>query len=575
MKRIVVFFLFVIYIVVQSGCSRHSTGFSVKPGPDGKFDTATYDLFFTEGVKQKLLGNISEAVKLLEQCIIMNPESDAAYYQIAQILLAGGDIQNGKNYALKAHNKDEKNIWYLSLLAGIYYQEKNLDSAIIYYEKIIKFYPDHDDILLTLGNIYSEKGDNRKAEETYSYLESKYGVNENITMSQVKNLVNSGDFKGAEEKIKKLITESPDEILYNGILAELYRSQGENEKAIDIYSKLISMDPSDPQTQMSIGDFLLETKKYDELFSVLNTISLNDKITKEEKISLMAKCLENDTLVKIRGNDLELVIRVMEATYNGDAIINLLRPEYYQKAGKKDLAINRLEELIKDTPDNYYAWEKLLLLYSENNDYDKLLIRGEECATRFNRSYLAKILYASAATEKGKFEIALEEIRKAKILAGEQKELLLQSLTMEADIYYRKKDYSTSFSIFRDALKLDPTDLTVLNNYAYFLAEQGENLAEAENMIKIVIEKEGGNKTFLDTYAWVLYKRGKLREAAKVMDDIMKDGKEDPDWFEHYGFIMKAMKKCDIAKEYWNRSVSLDSKREYLIKEIENCSKKD
>jgi Tfp pilus assembly protein PilF len=575
MRNTIVLILIVIYVVTQCGCSRHSAGFSVKRGPDGGFDTATYDLYFTEGVKQKLLGNSSEAIKLLEQCVIMNPKSDAAYYQIAQILLSGGDISNGKKFALNAYNADEKNIWYLSLLAGIYYSEKNLDSSIIYYEKIVKFYPDHDEVFLTLGNIYSEKGDNKKAEETYSYLESKYGVNEDITMSQVKNLVNAGDFNGAEEKLKKLIAESPDEILYKGILAEIYRSQGKNDKAIEIYSKLISMDPSDPQTQMSIGDFLLETNNYNELFTVLNTISLNDKIPKEEKIALIAKCLENDTLVSSRGNDLELVVRVMEATYKGDIIVNLLRPEYYQKAGKTDLAIKRLEELIIEAPENYYAWEKLLILYSETGEYDKLFVRGEECAARFNRSYLAKILYASAATEKGQYDVALEEIRKAKILAGEQKELLIQALTMEADVYYRKKEYSRSFSVFRDALKLDPSDLTVLNNYAYFLAEQGQDLEEAENMINIVIKKEGENKTFLDTYAWVLYKRGKLKEAARVMEEIMKDGGEDADWFEHYGFIMRGMKKCDKAIEYWKRAISLDDKRQYLIKEIENCTKKD
>jgi Tfp pilus assembly protein PilF len=572
MRKFILLGLLIIYVVVHIGCSRKTTGFNVNPGRDGRFDTATFDLFFTEGVKQKLLGNSSEALKLFEQCIIMNPGSDASYYQIAQILLAGNDVSNGKKFALKAHNADEKNIWYLSLLAGIYYSEKNLDSAIIYYEKLVKTFPEHDEVLLTLGNIYAEKGDNKKAEETYSYLEAKYGVNEDITMSQVRNLVNSGDFKGAEEKLKRLMSESPDEILYNGILAEIYRSQGENEKAIDVYSKLINMDPSDPQTQMSVGDFLLETNKYDELFTMLNTITLNEKIPKEEKITLMAKCLENDSLLKNRGNDFELVVRVMEATYQGDAIVSLLRPEYYLKAGKKDLASNRLEEIIKETPENYYAWEKLLLLYSEMGEYDKLLVRGEECATKFNRSYLAKILYASAATEKGKFDIALEEIRKAKILAGDQKELLVQALTMEADIYYRKKDYAHSFSIFREALTMDPSDLTVLNNYAYFLAEQGQDLAEAENMIKIVIEKEGDNKTFLDTYAWVLYKRGKFKEAARVMEDIMKSGEDDSDWFEHYGYIMKAMKKCDTAIEYWKRAVSLDNKRQYLIKEIENCS---
>ena len=52
------------------------------------------------------------------------------------------------------------------------------------------------------------------------------------------------------------------------------------------------------------------------------------------------------------------------------------------------------------------------------------MIKGEECATRFNRSFLAKILYANGALENKKFDVALEELRKAEILAGDNKEFI-------------------------------------------------------------------------------------------------------------------------------------------------------
>ena len=58
--------------------------------------------FMWKALKQKLLGNIGDALKYLEQCIKINPESDAAYYQMAQIVIANGDIKNGKKFAIKA-----------------------------------------------------------------------------------------------------------------------------------------------------------------------------------------------------------------------------------------------------------------------------------------------------------------------------------------------------------------------------------------------------------------------------------------------------------------------------------------
>jgi len=151
----------------------------------------------------------------------------------------------------------------------------------------------------------------------------------------------------------------------------------------------------------------------------------------------------------------------------------------------------------------------------------------------------------------------------------------MQVLTMRADVYYRMKEYSKAFEIFEAALKLNDEDLTVMNNYAYYLAEQNMRLKEAEAMAKKVIEKEKTNTTFLDTYGWVLYKRGKLNEASKIMENnIGSGGKPDAEWYEHYGFILKKQKKCAKAIENWNIAIKLDSTKINLLKEVENAEDK-
>ena len=65
----------------------------------------------------------------------------------------------------------------------------------------------------------------------------------------------------------------------------------------------------------------------------------------------------------------------------------------------------------------------------------------------------------------------------------------------------------------RRLLTLSPDDPLLLNNYAYFLAEGGSDLKKALRMAEKVMELDGDNPTYIDTYAWVLYKLGKYREA--------------------------------------------------------------
>ena len=460
------------------------------------------------------------------------------------------------------------------MLSGIYYQEKNLDSAIIFYEKAVKYNPEKENLQLTLGNMYSENKNFDKAKIIFDSFDKKYGVNESSSLYAIKSLMSEKKYDEALVKAQLLLKEYPDEILYNGLLAEIYRGNGQNEKAMEVYDQLIQKTPDNPQTQLSLCDFLISEKRYDELFLILNTIILNSRITREDKISLLARLIEIPEITKGKGNELGISIMVLEANYKDDGIIPLLRPELMIKQSKLLEASLLLEEIIKTKPGNYFAWEKLLLLYLQLGDYNKLMIKGEECATRFNTSLFAKILYANGALENGKYSIALEELRKAEILAGDNKESIIQVLTMRADVYYRMKDYPKAFEIFEEAIKFNKDDMIIINNYAYYLAEQNMKLKEAEAMAKMVIEKEKGNTTYLDTYAWVLFKRGKLNKAAKIMEEIINAGeKPDAEWFEHYGFILKKQKKCAEAVENWKIALRIDTTKINLIKEIENCGK--
>ena len=54
------------------------------------------------------MGNGGDALKYLEECVKINPESDAAYYQMAQILIATGMLETVRNMLSKALSIDEK-----------------------------------------------------------------------------------------------------------------------------------------------------------------------------------------------------------------------------------------------------------------------------------------------------------------------------------------------------------------------------------------------------------------------------------------------------------------------------------
>ena len=69
--------------------------------------------------------------------------------------------------------------------------------------------------------LYSENKNFEKANTIFESFDKKYGVNETSTLSSIKNLIAEKKYDDALTKILLLLKEHPDEIVYNGILADI------------------------------------------------------------------------------------------------------------------------------------------------------------------------------------------------------------------------------------------------------------------------------------------------------------------------------------------------------------------
>jgi len=126
---------------------------------------------------------------------------------------------------------------------------------------------------------------------------------------------------------------------------------------------------------------------------------------------------------------------------------------------------------------------------------------------------------------------------------------------MRADVYYRMKEFYKAFETFRNAMKINSDDLTVINNYGILLAEQIQIWGSGGDGKRLW---KGQRKYYiLDTYGWVLYKRGKTeRKLQKFMESIINKGdKTDAVWYEHYVTYWKKQKKCE--RSLWQTGKSL------------------
>ena len=538
-------------------------------------DEAQYNYLFSEALRLKLIGNQADALEFFEKCKELNGQKAEPWYNIAQIAIQGGQTEEALRHAQKAVELAPDNLWYVRFAGGVSFQAGRIDQAIGYFERAIVLDPLNTDLKLTLSNLYTEAGKRDKAEKVLEDIISEKGFNEQASSELARLKVMRKDYKGAEEIVRELIIMLPDNIEYHTLLAEIFTVSGNRNEAMEVYNKLIEENRDNGEIQISLLQFLVEEKADDEIINLLNAIVLNESIPVAAKNEILLRIMDFEEIMSAKSRDLELIIMINEAgVENPDLQTSVVRGEFFIKSGRTGEAIARFEELITLYGMNQYLVERVLMLYYEDGNMTQLYERGKVMAPKVNRSVLAKMLLSLAASEKEDYELAISEARKATILAEGNKELMVQLISIEADALYKSGKRTESFQTFEKALSINPEEIIILNNYAYFLAENDVELDKAYKMAKQVIKREPESNTYLDTYAWVLYKQGKSRQAEKVMARIIaSDGEIVADHYEHYGYILKARKKCGEAILYWGKALEKQPDKEILRKEIEDCTK--
>lgn len=125
------------------------------------------------------------------------------------------------------------------------------------------------------------------------------------------------------------------------------------------------------------------------------------------------------------------------------------------------------------------------------------------------------------------------------------------ALSTAGDMNWQLGNRKEAYRRYDEALELDPDCTAVLNNYAYYLSEEGKSLRKALKMSRRSIELEPDNPTYLDTCGWILYLLGRPEEAKPLFKHAMiYGGKDSAVVLEHYSVVLDALGEKDLSKYY-------------------------
>ena len=204
-------------------------------------------------------------------------------------------------------------------------------------------------------------------------------------------------------------------------------------------------------------------------------------------------------------------------------------------------------------------------------DYKRALAAAEK-ALEFNPDQLNLCLYiASTLVQLKEYQRAVEVCRDALEKAKKDKRLSSDILGTLGDTYQAMGDTVASDSIYEQALALEPGNINVLNNYAYSLSVRSKDLDKAERMSAITIKEQPENGTYLDTYAWVFFKKREYNLALMYIEKAINCYDDpSPELFEHYGDILFMNQQPEKALEQWQKALELNPDSDLLKRKVEN-----
>jgi tetratricopeptide (TPR) repeat protein len=234
-----------------------------------------------------------------------------------------------------------------------------------------------------------------------------------------------------------------------------------------------------------------------------------------------------------------------------------------------------LEQMLDINPESDMARSLLLEYAIEANDLPEVIRISKPAVDYAIDDPLFYYYLGVAYFQSDSAQLAVKTFKKGlqKVDDKTNLQLLTNMYALMGDAYHKLGDSKHAYECYDSCLLYRPDEAMVLNNYAYYLSLEEKQLDKAEEMSRRSLEKEADNYTYIDTYAWILFKQKKYAEAKEYIDKalvLIGDSVEENDAtiIEHAGDIYAKTGQKERAVEFWQQAAELSNPSAVLLKKL-------
>lgn len=526
------------------------------------------DYFHLEAVSLQEQERYDEAYEMLEYCLRLDPTSATTKYLLTPYytVLGKDSIACSLLEEIVEENPDNKD--YNDALVNQYARQGNWKAAIAVYERIVDTADSKEEIYKALYTLYYNDDNYEKALEMLDRIESIEGKSRELTTHELQILMQLGRHEEMIAIIEQEIEENPDDIRFKVLLGDVHGMMEEFRLAEEIYLNALEEMPGDVLAQSALAG-LYAMQEEDEAFCrTMETLIKNDKLETQERLRYLVDYVlykETTDSAYIHEFYKELLLQPFDKLELHQSYADYL--EY--KSADKSLLIPVYEKIVELDAENISAIIKLLQYAIEEEDKDAVFKYADE-ALMFLPQHLELHFYKGLSLymlgdKKESIDIYLDGLEKRD--AETDPNVVAAVFTIVGDTYHELEMKKEAYVAYDSALVYDPYKLDVLNNYSYFLSLENKELQKALDMSHKTITAEPENQTYLDTYAWILFKLKRYEEAKAYAEKIISLNEEISSVvLHHIGDIFAKCGNIEKAVTYWQKALDAGDEESDLLK---------
>ena len=425
-----------------------------------------------------------------------------------------------------------------------------------------------------LADAYAKVGDYAASNETYDSIEAIHGKNLQITTNKISNYVTMNDTTHAIAEMRSLLNTAPQNANYNITMSEVMQLFGMRDSALIYLNKAQQYEPDNGHTYLAKAQYYIAVGDSTEYEHQIYQALVNEQLDINDKVQLLASTVrqmiaDNDSTERAFN-----LFSTLIKQHPHEAVVHDLYCEYliYKKDYKA--AAEQQGYVVDINPTDAESWRKLMIVNMMDENFPAAISAAEK-SLEYNPDSLSLYRYiAPAYFQMKQYDKALETYNIAiNLTDSTDLETLSDLYGGMGDVYQDLDNWDKATECYDKSLEMNPGNVGIMNNYAYFLSLRGENLDKAERMSAITVKATPNSSTYLDTYAWVFYKKKDFKMALIYIKSAIDNETEEEhsaDVLDHYGDILFMNGETDAAVEQWKKAIEKAPNNELIKKKIKN-----